>query len=471
MASEKLGSLSFQEAEHPLPENEQVAIALRPRTVSHLLEQAFGLNISSSVEPTSLPGIQRRPLACHILDTKYEPGDYCMVLYQLGDHLAIGIFNWSEAESHLPETTKIIPSLGMQAYLFPYDPALPSLIKALDPAAISAALAQALPEIQTGAARILRSRVTVLRFRPGRRCTVRLDVWLRNQESGVVSKRVYFGKIYHDLEKARNVFQEMQSLSSSIPMRDGRIALATASLFLPDLAMVLQDPIEGVPLDAYLNCGAAGYNPQDSAGIVQAAAALAALHTSGLAAGRMRPIKTELSRFKKRANKIGLVNPTLAQEIIALVDTLAGWLDSLDQWGATVTLVHGDCKPSQFLISHQQVALIDFDHCGMADPAGDVGTFLATLQQLKVKTAIKHHGSTPRCTDWMPELKQQFLDAYCAASGYAPSFQLRAGWYEAVGLLRKAIRSFERSPFSPVSSALVAEAFHSLEALPPPGEG
>ena len=244
MGSNKLASLSAQETEQLLPENEQVAIALHPRIIGRLLAEEFGSEIEGTFG-------RRKPLACHILDTKYEPGDYCTILYQLGDHLAIGFFHWGEAEHAIPEASRVIPTLGMHVYLFPNDPALPSLIKAMDPSAILAALSQTLPAVQTNEARILRSRVELLRFRPGRRCTVRVDLWLRKQETGAFFHRVFFGKIYHDLEKARNVYQEMLSLSSSIPSQDCRISLATASLFFPDLAMVLQDPMEGEPLELF----------------------------------------------------------------------------------------------------------------------------------------------------------------------------------------------------------------------------
>jgi hypothetical protein len=461
MSSEKLASFSSGEIGPGLTENEQVMLALRPRAIGGLLERVFGLN-------AEIHGAGHKPLACHILDTKYEPGDYCRVLYQLGDNLAIGMFHWGKVEGQIPVTASAIPALGMQAYLFPQDPALPGLTQALDPEAISAALSQHLPELQSGAARILRCKVTVLRFRPGRRCTLRLDLWLKQRESGGITKRVFFGKVYHDLEKASSVYHEMLALSSSIQMQDGRIALASASLFLPELAMVLQDPIAGEPLDSYLDCDSNTCTPRCLAGFDRAAVALAALHTSGLSAGRMRSIEKELVRFKKRAEKIGQVNPGLGMEIAALADSLARWLSSLEQWGAGITLVHGDCKPAQFLISQDQIALLDFDHCGMADPAGDVGTFLATLQQMQLLRTLKDHGRIPRCSAWLPGLKQQFLQAYCQAGGYAPSFELRAVWYEAVGLLRKAIRSFERSPFSPVPSALVTEAAHRLEGLPAP---
>ena len=449
----------------PIPENEQIALALSPQTMEPLLEQVFQVartkGQSGSIDPES------RPHQCHILDVKYEPGSYCTILYQLGDDLVTGIYQWDKEESQLANGTKAIPALGMRVYRFPNDPILPSLTKALDPRTVSAALAVALPELQSGAARILRCDVKPLRFRPGRRCTVRLNLWLREKETGAIYSRVLYGKIYHDLEKAERVYQQMRSLSKSIP-QDARVSFATAAAFLPELAMVLQDPVEGVALDGLISCDTNTCDPRGFAGTVAAAATLAAFHASGLSAGKPRSISTELGRFKKRGAGVGQVNPELGNEIIKLADALSTWLDTLDHWGATTCLVHGDCKPAQFLINGEQIALLDFDHCGMADPAVDVGTFLATLQQMKVKQTIKNRGEPVLCATWMPGLKQGFLEAYCNSSGAPSGFSQRAAWYEVVGLLRKAIRGFERSPFSPLPAALVAEAWIGLETLPPP---
>ena len=175
--------------ETSMSENEKVAIALHPRTMGSVLEQVFG------GEPGHAEG---RPTECRILDAKYEPGNYCRILYEFGDHLVIGTYKWEADEGQIPETTQVIPSLGMQVYRFPNDPALSTLTKVLDSQTVSAALAQTLQEIQNGAARILRCEVTPLRFRPERRCTVRLSLWLRENESGEIYKRVLYGKIYHD---------------------------------------------------------------------------------------------------------------------------------------------------------------------------------------------------------------------------------------------------------------------------------
>lgn len=452
--TEKTSAVSVDE--QPLPEHEQIAIALNPRLVGPLLEELF--------QPEH---IRKRSDNCFVLDAKYEPGHYCTILYQLGGDLIIGSYHWDSGESQIPGSTRIIPSVGMQVFRFPDDPSLPSLTSALDPQALSAALVDALPELKSHA-RILTCNVKPLRFRPGRRCTVRLELWLRDKETKATRKRVLYGKIYHDLEKAERVYHQMLALSDSPAAQQGRISYATASAFLPDLAMVLQNPVQGVPLDSLLSCDTTACNPRGVAGTAAAGSALAAFHTGGPAAGKSRSISSELARFKKRGARIGRINSALGEQIDRLADALSAWLDTLDHWGATICLVHGDCKPAQFLIHNAQVALLDFDHCGMADPAVDVGTFLATLQQMQVKQTMKNHGKPARSTAWMPDLKQQFLEAYCRASGSPTGFTQRAAWYEAVGLLRKAIRGFERSPFSPLPAALVVEAWKGLETLPPP---
>jgi hypothetical protein len=431
-----------------------------------LLEQLFRPEIEGQ---NGAKGNRGRRYECRILDTKYEPGSYCRILYRLGDDLCLGAYKWDSDESQISETTKVILSLGMRVYRFPNDPALPSLTKALDPQTVSAALTEVLPEFHPSAARILRCDLKVMRFRPGRRCTVRVNVWLRDKETGTIYKRVLYGKIYHDLEKAGFVYEQMLSLSNSMPAKDGRISFATPSAFLPDLAMVLQEPIEGGALEDLISCDTEACDPRGFAGTIMAASALAAFHTSsGLVAGKARSISKELVRFKKRGAEIGQVDPKLSENMIKLADTLSAWLDTLDHWGATTCLVQGDCKPAQFFINQQQVFLLDFDHAGMADPAVDVGTFLATLQQMQVKETLKNRGQPVPCASWMPGLKRQFLEAYCRASRDPSGLWHRAEWYQAVGLLRKAIRAFQRSPFSPLPAALVAEAWKGMETLPTP---
>ena len=104
-------------------------------------------------------------------------------------------------------------------------------------------------------------------------------------------------------------------------------------------------------------------------------------------------------------------------------------------------LVHGDCKPSQFLIGPAGVTLLDLDHCGLAEPASDVGTFLATLRQQALRGALAGRPGRPAARR-----------SSGSSTRTAPppmlmiDFMMSARWYQAVALCRKALRAFARSP-------------------------
>jgi aminoglycoside phosphotransferase (APT) family kinase protein len=351
---------------------------------------------------------------------------------------------------------------------------LPGLAEVLEPRRIATALAGALPECRDGAFRVLRCRVTPLRYRPGRRCTVQLDIHLRENKTGAITSRTLFGKVYHDVAKAKAVYGEMQMLAAATPVQEGPISLARAVAFLPDLALILQAPVEGRPLDMLFGRmkGAAEKGNQHGwNGALRAATALAALHRTGLTSQRERLIAAELARFKRRTARVSLADPFLGRRMEELAMALSTRFEQLLDWDPEVSLVHGDCKPSQFLIGPNHVALLDFDHCGMADPASDVGNFLASLRQLGARQWLKERKSAAAAARslWLQTLEQRFLDEFCAASGRGADFRWRVRWYEAVALLRKALRSFARAPRSPLPAALVDEAWRCLATLPPAG--
>jgi aminoglycoside phosphotransferase (APT) family kinase protein len=225
--------------------------------------------------------------------------------------------------------------------------------------------------------------------------------------------------------------------------------------------MIFQTPVAGVPLDLLLSQPrrtTLAHGPRARAGIRGAADALAALHQGEMSTSRVRPVAAELQRMQRRSERIMQVDPNIGAVLNELARSLPVWLDRLPTWGAEICLVHGDCKPSQFFVLPTtqggsgvgQVAVLDFDHCGMADPAADVGNFLASLRQAGVAHA----------------LRVRFLTAYLAARRCPSVLRLRATWYQAVALLRKALRSFARSPRSPLPAHLVQEAWNCLATLP-----
>ena len=152
------------------------------------------------------------------------------------------------------------------------------------------------------------------------------------------------------------------------------------------------------------------------------------------------------------------VDPELGARMADLATALSRRLEQLSLESREQRMVHADCKPSQFLIDGTKVGLLDFDHAGMADPALDVGTFMASLRQLGCRRSPKARRPTVSNMDRWMCLERSFLDSYCRSTDVDDDFRQRAVWYEAFALLRKAQRAFARSFRSPVAGLLVDEA-------------
>jgi aminoglycoside phosphotransferase (APT) family kinase protein len=179
---------------------------------------------------------------------------------------------------------------------------------------------------------------------------------------------------------------------------------------------------------------------------------LAALHCAPEVSTRERPVEVELARFARRAEGVRSIRPELGTRLLAVTEDLER--RGRDLRPAARGLVHGDCKPSQFLLRPGGVALVDFDHCGVADPACDVGTFLA---------ALRHRTLAGAAPSTAHDLAADFLAAYERIAGNGMTS--RARWYEAVALVRKALRAFARAPGSPLPAALAAEASRCLATV------
>ena len=431
-------------------ERRQLEFALRPAAMAGPL--AAALRGAGEVPASGRP-------ACHILDVRYEPGARCTILYEVGKLLALGTLAWGAARERVAEAGNGIAPLGMRIHLFPDDPAMPGLAAAMRSEELITALTDALPECYEGEWRIARARVTPVRYRPGRRCTLRLELWARHAATGAPRSWTLFGKVYHSTEKARAVFEHMRMLSEVAPPGAGRLVVARVAGFLPDLPMVLQEPLPGVALDLFLPLAAAGLtsvHARTRRGVVMAASALAELHRLDLTHPRQRSIDGELRRMADRGRAAAAIAPGLGARMADLAETLSRSMERLSLEGREQRLVHADCKPSQFLIGEMKVGLLDFDHAGMADPALDVGAFMAALRQLACRRRASDMDSGMR------GLERSFLDSYCDRADVDADFRRRAVWYQAFALLQKAQRAFARSIWSPVPGALLDEARRCL---------
>ena len=105
--------------------------------------------------------------------------------------------------------------------------------------------------------------------------------------------------------------------------------------------------------------------------------------------------------------------------------------------------MHGDCKPSQFLIGDGRVYLLDLDHCGVSDQAADVGTFLATLRQQEIRDDLAGGRPAARTSAARVRCSPARTSTTAPATGTWPASSGRRRW-------RWSARPFGPSPVRPI---------------------
>jgi len=394
---------------------------------------------------------------CHVLDAKLEPGVRATVLYEYAGRLLRGDL-LSEAElGGREDGVSSVVAPGIRISAFPHDPEMPYLAWVTDPARLGPVLAETLQEPVPGRGHGgVRCHMTLLRYRPGKRATLRVTF--------VGSPNAYVAKAYHDPAKAAAVAGEAAALSGHA---DGCATLRvprTVAHLRPQ-GLVVQRAVRGVPLDALLgrSLSTAGGLRVATEAMARVGRALAELHDMPPATTRRRSVDAELDRFGVRAAGVAGPDPWLGDALARLAERLRETRAPLA--GAVPGTVHGDCKPSQFLLDSRHALLLDLDHVGVSDQATDVGTFLATLRQLSLRQLS--FGRTPDGTSRsgaLSALAASFLRSYLETRGDDTHLP-RIRWQEAVALERKALRAWARAPGSPMAAHLVREANRCLDRL------
>ena len=166
---------------------------------------------------------------CHVLDAKYEPGLRGIVLYE---HAA-----GSSAATCWPSDAAADPgwSTGRPGgvSVFPEDADLPTLARRDGP---RVARSRRSPTPSEGAV----PRVTLLRYRPAKRATVRI--------ASPRASAPLIGKVYHDPRKAQAVAQEWRPSAAA----GSTLRLAPIVTYVPELALVVQQAMPGASLDELL---------------------------------------------------------------------------------------------------------------------------------------------------------------------------------------------------------------------------
>lgn len=349
------------------------------------------------------------------------------------------------ADSALTGFVQYVPELRLLLASPSADAKLPSLRVALDPHAIKPFLADCLNRSMHRKESLSGCEVDILRYRPGKRCVLRYRLGASRLEAGDVHERSFIGKAYGNRADGADVFAIMLGLYRNRFGRDSSdgIRIPEPLGYIPELHMVLMEDVPSPSLAKSFS------SPHVIDDLQAAARALGKIHACPSTVDKKYEVEEEVSSLEQWVARAVQLYPDLAG---SFESCLRGISESAHHIRCPEpVLVHGDFWHKQVLIGRNEVTIVDFDTIGNADPARDVGNFLAYL---------KYTGAELR---WTEEETRRYAEVFLAAYRLPTPPALKTGidFYYRASLLRLAcVVSRQPKEWGPRAS-LLAESLRS----------
>lgn len=323
--------------------------------------------------------------------------------------LAAPSARWSARRVCGPRPCGVLPSLRVAVSSFPVNGPLPTVVDATDERRMCAVLRDLLAPAGDTAEL---TGIDLVGFRRSGGCVLRYRLAPTGGPSTV------YGKIGYGVADGL-VRDTLLALGAR------RVSPAERPILYPQVLAHAAD------LDLVLSAGVPGVRPdlRDEmaldAAVEAAALAAATMHTSGVRTGGRHTFGNELGRARRAVGRIGGDAPELAAWLSSVLDALAVLAPRLP--ASPPVLAHGDLTPSQLLLDGSRIGIVDFDGLCQAEPAFDLGRFLAYL-----RVALAKSGSARG-----DALASRFLATYQAVGG-DPVTEMRAEIYGIASLVQMA---------------------------------
>lgn len=399
-----------------------------------------------------------------------------------------------------PSGVLYTPDLGLSVQTFPADDSLPALATSCDTTSggpvFEALQAAARVQLQDASWQLVSAQAQPVRYKPANRCVIRYHLTLKRSAEDALRELTIFGKVYAHPAQARSVQMLQQQLYTEQVRTGGEPFLPQPLGLIESLGLTFNEAVQPArspeaaetPDEHSENWGklltgtrvfqsrivrgrggavAQVVIPEEALRLT--AQALARLHTSSVRPGKeaLRTGAKEAKRARERAALIAGRNPGQVQEVQQLAQQLAQHLEALrpDEYRPA----HGGFKSSQLLFHSRRVFVVDFDGFCLADPALDVGYFLAYLRP----SALWYH--RPGMREWFTGAAEVFRREYAQAMiTYQVSQETvngvleRSQLYEAALLFKIATRRVNRlnSPRPQELAAMLEEIAGLLRITP-----
>ena len=282
----------------------------------------------------------------------------------------------------------------------PTDAALPGLDLLSQPAGLVGLLSSLLTHWLGQNRLVIDCRMKLIRYVPGKRCVLALELSIESKESGGTECHKLIGKVYGN-DQGKRAYDTLGELRNH-GFANGRLTVSEPLAYDPHWQLLLLDHSQGKLLRNLI------LTQSDLDGVLEDGAEwLAKLHRCGVSRGRCYSVQDHLRTLGARKQALEQVSPAAARrfgDILAQIESQSGDLTKQSRLGPT----HRDFSPDHLLVDGAHFTGLDFDEFCQYDPLFDVAHFMAHVGYL----GLLHSGSLRR----FASLAERFSAAYQACA-------------------------------------------------------
>jgi hypothetical protein len=349
----------------------------------------------------------------------------------------------------------IVEDLNMTLSAYPIDGLIPSLVDATKPEKVASLLSETLPEALSGSFSIREVQQSLAHYGRYKRCVLRYDIDGVQTGTQTPQQVTVYGKLDADglggltvgiISALRERLSEPELLY--------RFRVPHSLGYFPEYQLLLMEALPGKPffkplLRAWIDHNQGGRNAshEDEATLekaIQTCALIAAtLHGSDIQLGPRTSLELQVAKLQESADVLSQVLPKLGAQIKSWIGQTVGFAQAYPAMPARFS--HGDFTYTQLIFDGKNGGLVDFDTMCQAEPAQDLGHYLAYQRLNIIKDQDPDFPFPPATIEHFCAI---FLDTYIeVAKDWIPDEALlrgRVAIYELISLIRLSLHSWEK---------------------------
>jgi hypothetical protein len=352
-----------------------------------------------------------------------------------------------------------VEQLNMTVSVYPIDGLIPTLVDATDPRKVKSLLAETLPEALSGTFSIQEVHQFLAHYGRYKRCVLRYTIDGVQTETQTPLQVTVYGKV--DADGQGGVTEDIISALRerlNEPDLPYRFRVPRSLGYFPDYQLLLMEALPGKPFfkpllkawtDKNNHQADGNQNPSDEEEAnlekaIQTCALIATtLHGSNIDLGPRTSLELQVEKLLEETEVLSHVFPEVGAQVKSWISQTVEFAQAYP--AMPVRFSHGDFTYTQLIFDGKNGGLVDFDTMCQAEPAQDLGHYLAYQRLNIIKDQDPNFPFSPETIEHLCAI---FLDTYIAtAKAWIPDEALlrgRVAVYELISLIRLTLHSWEK---------------------------